>query len=227
MFIFYILNLFFNKYLDAKYFINKLLFTPSEDTKIEKIYFINPNNEVNIKNDICLKSINSKLNYCAQINLNELISPKNQNQILQIEYIYKQKPYIFNIDCNRILNEIVYFPHYTEKELKTKNMNKIVSCNLGDDYVKVLNKYSGPLNDFYLSKGLGIPLNKIYYQNNFLFRNKSNITFDDLFLNTYNIQDITKVIEIKSTLSDNKITNKSIDLNKSFFKNIFNKKKIL
>lgn len=221
----YILNFLFNKYLDIKYFINKLIFSPNKETKIEKIYFIDNENKIIPNENICLKSINSKLNYCSQINLVDLININNKNDILQIEYIYKQKQYIFNIDCQKIFNEIVYFPHYTEKNLKTKNMNKIIYCNLGNDFVKVLNKYSGPLNDFYLSKGLGIPLNKIYYNNNFIFKNQKEIIFEDLFLNTYHIDDITKVLEIKSTLSKTSNPEKSIDLN--LFKNIFNKKKIL
>lgn len=222
MIILYILNFLFNKYLDIKYYVNKLLFSPNKETKIEKIYFINSDNEIVPSKNLCLKSINSKLNYSTQINLIDLITYQNKYHLLQIEYLYKQKHYIFNIDCQRILTEIIYFPHYTEKELKTKNMNKIVYCNLGNEYVNVLNKYSGPLNDFYLSKGLGIPLNKIFYDNKFIFSNQNNLVFEDLFLNTYKIDNITQVLEIKSTLSHNKINEKPLN----YFKNIFDKKKI-
>lgn len=222
MIILYILNFLFNKYLDIKYYVNKIFFSPNKETKIEKIYFINSDNQIILSKNLCLKSINSKLNYCSQINLMDLINNHHQNHILQIEYLYKQKHYIFNIDCQRILKEIIYFPHYSEKELKTKNMNKIVYCNLGNNYVNVLNKYSGPLNDFYLSKGLGIPLNKMYSNQTFIFKNQKEIIFEDIFLNTYKIDDVNKVLEIKSTLSNNKINKKSLDI----FKNIFDKKKI-
>ena len=96
-------------------------------------------------------------------------------------------------------------------------MNKITGingfyCDIGsDELIELLNRYGGPLNDFYISKDLGIILDNIYnYEfESFPFRNRK-FQLEDTFLNEYSVgpeEDIknSEVLILKNTLDVSKI----------------------
>lgn len=207
----------FNLFLETKYRIKVYLNKNSNKNQIviKDIYFIDKisGKILNLNTKQYLNKINELLKYSKHIILNNVVENELKNNvenfIMDIEYSKNGKDYKINF----ILNEgvILQFPVYGFNELKRKNMNKIVSINcseFNEERLKLLEKYGGPLNDFYESRDLGISLNMLYsvkYEK-FLFRGV-NLEMEDTFLNTYvvNEENVGSVLKIKGGLEDNEL----------------------
>jgi len=205
----------FNLALEIKYKIKKFILRRNNgvDTVIEDIYLIDLNtNKVVEVNHKHVKNLNDNIRFSNYVILNKILTSLNKNDsyILEIKYKKHHKNYIFNFQVKNN-NDIIYFPIYNINELKHKNMNKISDINGPYEYVDLLTMYGGPLNDYYNSKGLGIPLKNIYDKENecFPFRN-SNFKLEDIFLNEYQIgpdgdHKPDDLFILKNTLDNSKI----------------------
>lgn len=211
---------FFNNILEAKYRIKVLLNNRKQKNEIEiqNIYIINKNTgellDINLKNNI--NKLNEKIKYNHEILLNKYIDlnlEKNGEYLIELDYKKYGKFYIFNYEYDE---REVMFPFYNLVDLKYKNMNKIldieqIDCNdgLNEERLLMLERYGGPLNDFYRLRDLGIILGNIYSvkKGKFLFRDV-NLKMEDTFLNEYNIgrDNEGDVFEIKGGLEDIKLT---------------------
>jgi len=207
----------FNLILEIKYKIKRAIFkrTQGIDTVIENIYLID--SESNEKIEIPHKYVQDKndiLKYSKFVIVSDLarkISLNNdyEKYLLEIEFKKHNKTYLFNFKLDGV-NQ-VFFPIYNTNDIKKKNMNKISEIDADDEYKDLLIKYGGPLNDFYISKDLGIPIKNIYDSNKhfFPFRN-NNYKMEDVFFNEYivgpdgNIKP-DDVLILKNTLDDTKI----------------------
>jgi len=209
-----ILNLFF----EIKYKIKSILFKINEtnDVQILNIYFIEIETkkiiELNCKK--LLNLLNNQIKYSTILYLNlsdyMYLLKKEYSYLLEVDFVKNNKNYLINYP---IEDTALFFPIYTMNELKNKNMNKIteIDCKNSNELVSILNKYSGPKGDFYVSKGLGIQLKNIYSKKleNFPF-SQNNHKFDDIFFNSYEIGPECEikpsdVLVVKSTLDDTKI----------------------
>jgi len=219
-FFLYSLNLF----LKTKYLLKQLFGRKCEDkTKIQDIYFINYEtcDIFNPNDDNILVSLNNNIKYSDYFSLNSLIDKfkdyKKPEFILEICYAKNNKNYLFNIPINKISSQTV-FPIYTKNENKLKNMNKITEVtgkNTTDfddsELIDILEKYGGPLNDFYVSKNLAIPLSRIYSKKMYCFPFKNhNYILSDIFLNEYIVMTEDEknqdyVLALKNTLDESKI----------------------
>jgi hypothetical protein len=224
--IFNIINSFFeylfNLFIEFKYFKNKL----NKDTSISSIYFIY--DEQIEEHTSSINELNRKLKYSSHISLNFLKEYIKNNGIIQINYTKNNREYIVNFDINNNSPKDISFPIYSKEMILRRNANKIVDINCTkedrNELLSLLDKYSGPLNDFYLSKDNGIPLNRIYSYKlfNFPFKGKKYI-FEDSFLNEYEMES-ENVLKIKNTLDETKINDNN--QNEQFILNKFNNFKL-
>jgi len=108
------------------------------------------------------------------------------------------------------------FPFYNMADLRKKNMNKVMFIEmvgnddgLNEERVRMLERYGGPMNDFYGLKGLGIKLGNIYSVRGgcFLFRGVK-LRMEDTFLNEYEVgeDNVEEVFRIKGGLEDVELT---------------------
>ena len=216
----YISVFLFNFILESKYRLKVLLnyrVTPLE-IEIRNVYAIDKNSGKKIVIDCrkIINSLNDKIKYSHHIILNNLVNYFIKNldskeYLLEIDYKKYGKEYIINFEIVNDLQPII-FPFYNLNELKQKNMNKIMFIDsqdtLNEERLKMLEKYGGPFNDFYRSKGLGIPLRNIYsakYEK-FIFRNV-NLKMEDTFLNEYEINNkkVDEILEIEGSLDVSKL----------------------
>lgn len=213
-----------NLFLKTKYLLKQLLGKQNKDiVSINDIYFINTETceIVNPNDGNILVSLNNNLKYSDYFLLNTIIDKfkdyKNLDFILEISYSKNNKNYLFNIPINQI-NSSSAFPIYTKSDNKFKNMNKITEItgesNIDFDdseLIDILEKYGGPLNDFYQSKEMGIPLSRIYSSKMSCFPFKNhNYILSDIFLNEYTVgpkheKNQDYVLTLKNTLDETKI----------------------
>ncbi len=211
----YILNLFF----EIKYKIKKFLFkiNHQQDTIIDDIYFVNKINAIKVIIDkTYIKSLNDLIKYSTIIPLDFIIKTNLINKdesLIEVKYRKHNKHYKFNMEINE---GSMLFPIYHEYELKHRNMN-VISEIIGeknfDREIELIRNYGGPLNDFYVSKDLGIPLKNFYddIDENFPFRD-NDFELEDTFLNNYKIgrnNDIKMddCLILKNTLDNTKVKN--------------------
>jgi hypothetical protein len=193
-------------FFEFRYFQNKNI---SKDVSIKNIYFIYED-EV-IEHSESINHLNDKLKYSSSISLIFLKKLIKKDCIIEIIYRKNNNDYIINFPSNTIDN----FPLYTKDDNLRRNPNKIVEINCGPEerveLLSLLLKYGGPLNDFYISKNNGIPLNRIYSHklNKFPFK-KTRYNMEDSFLNEYEI-DSEQVLKIKNNLDESKIVNDEIN----------------
>ena len=152
-----IVSFLFNMFFELRYFQNKNI---SKDVSIKNIYFIYED-EV-IEHSESINNLNDKIKYSSSISLTFLKKMVKKDCIFEIIYRKNNNDYIINFPSNTI----EYFPLYTKDDNLRRNPNKIVEINCcSEERVELLSlllKYGGPLNDFYISKNNGIPLNRIY-----------------------------------------------------------------
>lgn len=203
----------FNLFLKVKYkFFNQNI--KNDEININEIFIINSvNQKINFLQNEIINHLNDKLKYSKHINLNKVFEfCENQNDIIVFDYSKNKKNYLFNIVPS---NEkgIIFFPLYSQNEMLKKNMNKITEIYSEEvvdekELLYLLEKYGGPLNDFYFSKKMSIPLSRIYSKKlkTFPFR-EGRYTFCDTFLNEYSIDsnNCDEILFIKNTLDDKKI----------------------
>ena len=217
----YFVVLLFNVFLESKYRLKVLLNYRITQVEIEikNVYAIERESGKKIQVDCkqLIHCLNEKIKYSHHIILNNLVNHflKNldsKSYLLEIDYKKYGKDYLLNLEMKQDMVPII-FPFYNLIELKKKNMNKIMFMesedNLNDERLKLLEKYGGPFNDFYRSKGLGIPLLNIYsakYEK-FLFRGV-NIKMEDTFLNEYEINsdNVGDVLCIQGSLDESKLS---------------------
>jgi len=201
-----IFSFLFNMFFEFRYFQNKNI---SKDVSIKNIYFIYED-EV-IEHSDSINHLNDKIKYSSSISLTFLKKLIKKDCIIEIIYRKNNNDYIINFPSNTI----EYFPLYTKDDNLRRNPNKIVEIDCDSDerleILSLLQKYGGPLNDFYISKNNGIPLNRIYSHklNKFPFR-ETCYKMEDSFLNEYEI-DSEKVLKIKNNLDETKIVNDEIN----------------
>lgn len=201
-----IFSFLFNMFFEFRYFQNKNI---SKDVSIKNIYFIYED-EV-IEHSDSINHLNDKIKYSSSISLTFLKKLIKKDCIIEIIYRKNNNDYIINFPSNTI----EYFPLYTKEDNLKRNPNKIVEINCGPEeraeILSLLLKYGGPLNDFYISKNNGIPLNRIYSHklNKFPFR-ETRYNMEDSFLNEYEI-DSDQVLKIKNNLDETKIVNDEIN----------------
>lgn len=201
-----IFSFLFNMFFEFRYFQNKNI---SKDVSIKNIYFIYED-EV-IEHSDSINHLNDKIKYSSSISLTFLKKLIKKDCIIEIIYRKNNNDYIINFPSNTI----EYFPLYTKEDNLKRNPNKIVEINCGPEeraeILSLLLKYGGPLNDFYISKNNGIPLNRIYSHklNKFPFR-ETHYNMEDSFLNEYEI-DSDQVLKIKNNLDETKIVNDEIN----------------
>lgn len=221
-YIFNIINSFFEclfkLFIKIKYFRNK----SNEDTSISSIYFIYDKKLEEHTSSI--NKLNKKLKYSSHISLNFLKEYIKNNGIIQINYKKNNREYIINFDVNKNSTKDISFPIYSKEMILKRNANKIVDINCKkedrNELLLLLDRYSGPLNDFYLSNDNGIPLSRIYSHKlcDFPFKGKKYI-IEDSFLNEYEIES-EDVLKIKNTLDETKINDNN--QNEQFILNKFN-----
>lgn len=200
----------FNFSLELKYKIKRFFFNINhkQEVIIDEIYFINSDtNETKNIDDSQIKHLNDILKFSTIISLSNL--KEDNYHLLEVKYKKHNKRYIINFPLS---DKPLFFPIYTINELKHKNMNTITYAD-NEILIELLNAYGGPLNDFYISKDLGIPLKNIFDKENgyFPFRNR-NYYLEDVFLNEYNIGEEKEIkpndiLKLKKTLDDSKINN--------------------
>lgn len=201
-----IFSFLFNMFFEFRYFQNKNI---SKDVSIKNIYFIYED-EV-IEHSDSISHLNDKIKYSSSISLTFLKKLIKKDCIIEIIYRKNNNDYIINFPSNTI----EYFPLYTKDDNLRRNPNKIVEIDCDSDerleILSLLQKYGGPLNDFYISKNNGIPLNRIYSHklNKFPFR-ETCYKMEDSFLNEYEI-DSEQVLKIKNNLDETKIVNDEIN----------------
>lgn len=201
-----IFSFLFNMFFEFRYFQNKNI---SKDVSIKNIYFIYED-EV-IEHSDSINHLNDKIKYSSSISLTFLKKLIKKDCIIEIIYRKNNNDYIINFPSNTI----EYFPLYTKDDNLRRNPNKIVEIDCDSDerleILSLLQKYGGPLNDFYISKNNGIPLNRIYSHklNKFPFR-ETCYKMEDSFLNEYEI-DSEQVLKIKNNLDETKIVNDEIN----------------
>lgn len=224
----------FNSILEIKYNIKRLIFKRKHnklDTFVEEIYFINNYSHKIIEVDNqYVKNINEIMKYSTYIPLNNIVNSSSLNNkekyLLEIRFKKHNKNYIINFP---VQETNIFFPIYSINDLKHRNMNKFTDIDGNPELVELLNRYGGPLNDFYNSKDLGIPLKNIFDKENeqFPFRDHD-YKLEDTFLNEYSIgpngeYKPSKVLILKNTLDNTKITtNKE---NEQYIKNHYKKLK--
>jgi len=207
----------FNFFLGLKYNIKRFILKiqHKQELVIEDLYFINTKtNEVLHINYYYLDNLNLLLRYSnfvpIQNILNSITTNDINNYLLEFKYKKNNKKYTINFALKDNIQKLS-FPIYHQNDMKHINMNKIVDIDDDNDLLELLSRYGGPLNDFYISKDLGISLNNIYSteRKEFPFRNK-NYKLEDIFLNEYKIgpdNDIkpNQVLILKNTLDNSKI----------------------
>jgi len=196
--------------LELKYKIKRFFFNINhkQEVIIDEIYFINSDtNETKNIDDSQIKHLNDILKFSTIISLSNL--KEDNYHLLEVKYKKHNKRYIINFPLS---DKPLFFPIYTINELKHKNMNTITYAD-NEILIELLHAYGGPLNDFYISKDLGIPLKNIFDKENgyFPFRNR-NYYLEDVFLNEYNIGEEKEIkpndiLKLKKTLDDSKINN--------------------
>jgi len=197
-----ILSFLFNMFFELRYFQNKNI---SKDVLIKNIYFIYDDEVVEHNNSI--SNLNNKIKYSSSISLSFLKKIIKKNCIIEIVYRKNNIEYIVNFQSDTI----DYFPLYTKDDNLRRNPNKIVEIDCYSDergeLLSLLSMYGGPLNDFYISKNNGIPLNRIYSHklNKFPFK-ENRYKMEDSFLNEYDI-DSDQILKIKNNLDETKIIN--------------------
>jgi hypothetical protein len=203
-----ILKFIFNLYFEIKY---RLLyhFTKSESNLIEiqNVYLINKNTkELNAINDFdIIKKIGHEI----------IIKTTNQSEyIIDIGFKWNKKEYRIQFLPDSKSDRII-FPFFSLNDIKNKVNNQIImvedysgNYELNMERNKLLNKYAGPIGDFYISKNFGIPISNLYSlkYKDFLFRDVR-IKMEDLFLNEYFYNDENKndVFQLKRNLDETKI----------------------
>ena len=197
-----IFSFLFNMFFEFKYFQNKNI---SKDVSIKNIYFIYEDEVV--EHPDSTNQLNDKIKYSSSISLAFLKKIIKGECIIEILYRKNNIEYIVNFHSNNI----DYFPLYTKDDNLRRNPNRIVEidCDSEDrsELLSLLSRHGGPLNDFYISKNNGIPLNRIYSHklNKFPFKD-NRYKIEDSFLNEYEI-DSEKVLKIKNNLDETKIIN--------------------
>ena len=192
----------FNIFFELRYFQNKNI---SKDVSIKNIYFIYDDNIVEYSDSI--SNLNDKIKYSSSISLIYLKKQIIKDCIIEIVYRKNNIDYIVNFPSNTI----DYFPLYTKDDNLRRNPNKIVEIDCCQEeraeLLSLLIKYGGPLNDFYISKNNGIPLNRIYSHklNKFPFT-ETRYKMEDSFLNEYELNS-DQVLKIKNNLDETKIIN--------------------
>jgi len=192
----------FNMFFELRYFQNKNI---SKDVSIKNIYFIYDDSVIEHSDSI--SHLNDKIKYSSSISLTFLKKEIIKNCLIEIVYRKNNIDYIVNFPSDTI----DYFPLYTKDDNLRRNPNKIVEIDCcpeeRGELLSLLLKYGGPLNDFYISKNNGIPLNRIYSHklNKFPFRGMK-YKMEDSFLNEYEI-DSGEVLKIKNNLDETKIVN--------------------
>lgn len=207
----------FNFFLGLKYNIKRFILKiqHKQELVIEDLYFINTKtNEVLHINYYYLDNLNLLLRYSnfvpIQNILNSITTNDINNYLLEFKYKKNNKKYTINFALKDNIQKLS-FPIYHQNDMKHINMNKIVDIDDDNDLLELLSRYGGPLNDFYISKDLGIPIKNIYDSNKhfFPFRN-NNYKMEDVFFNEYivgpdgNIKP-DDVLILKNTLDDTKI----------------------
>jgi len=207
----------FNIVLEIKYKIKVYITNKNQKNEIDikNIYIINKNTSeiINLDLHCIIKKLNDKIKYNHQITLNNYLESlnlkKNSSLLVEIDYKKYGKDYIFNFE---LCDKKVMFPFYNIVDIKNKNMNKImfIECIDNDDgrneeRIRMLERYGGPLNDFYALRGLGIKLGNIYSvkERCFLFRGVK-LKMEDTFLNEYEVgeNNMEEVFKIKGGLED-------------------------
>ena len=212
-----ILNILFNLYffvLNLFYKIKHKLNAKSiNDIHINKIYYINSDT-----NEICgyahekdIDNLNYRLKYSLRVPINSVLNNnKNGNYLVEFDYTRNGKNYLFNTPLNK---SPLLFPIYDLDELKNKNPNKICEITSKskseideDEILSLLEKYGGPLNDFYITKKMVIPVERMYSKKLgfFPFRNNT-VILGDTFLNEYVMENQGNII-IKNSLDIHKIS---------------------
>ncbi len=227
----------FNLFLEIKYKIKRYFFkiNHKEETFIEDIYFINEKTQKLVEVDErIINSLNELIKYSYCISLNNVISKtylnKDDEHLMEIKFNKHNKKYIVNFPIDIDNKKQLFFPIYNINDIKKRNMNKISDISDDIKYLELIESYGGPLNDFYVSKDLGIPLKNIYSkeQEIFPFRNKDYV-LEDIFLNEYNIGPNSpikpdEILVIKNTLDNSKIN--STGINEEFIMRRYKKFKI-
>ena len=194
----------FNMFFELKYFQNKNI---SKDVSIQNIYFIY-DDEI-IEHSDSVNHLNDKIKYSSSISLSYLKKQIVKDCIIEIVYRKNNINYIVNFPSDTI----DYFPLYTKDDNLRRNPNQIVEIDSSleerAELLSLLIKYGGPLNDFYISKNNGIPLNRIYSHklNKFPFR-ETIYKMEDSFLNEYETE-TDKVLKIKNNLDETKLDKNS------------------
>jgi len=217
----YLVVLLFNGFLESKYRLNVLFNyrVTQVEIEIKNVYAIDKDSgkRVNVDCKELIHCLNEKIKYSHHIILNNLVNYflkklDSKYYLLEIDYKKYGKDYLLNIEIKRDMDPVI-FPFYNLRDLKGKNMNKIMFIesedNLNEERLKLLEKYGGPFNDFYRSKGLGIPLLNVYsakYEK-FLFRDV-NVKMEDTFLNEYEInsENVGDVLCIQGSLDESKLS---------------------
>jgi len=210
---------FFNFILECKYKIKTLLFKihQKNDTEIEDAYFINTetNAVIELKNRKIINDLNHLLKFSKYVPVDKIVETSecflniNEKYLVEIMFQKHNRKYLFNFYANE---KHIYFPTYNHNEMKEKNMNKITEIDSEEEkeLLDIILKYGGPLNDFYVSKNLGIPLSRFYSKKLkcFPFKDKT-INLSDIFLNEYKDVNSDSILAMKHTLDKSKISDKN------------------
>jgi len=206
--------LFINYLLEIKYYIKRYIFnrTHKSDIEINSIYVIDElEKKIKLIDNIFVDKLNHLISYSNYIPLKNILLEEDLNigeGLLEIRYRKNGRNYIVNFPLNK---DNILFPTYSSSEIKNRNMNLIVDINDDNNLLDLFCRYSGPLNDFYISKDLGIKLKNIYDLDNgkFPFR-EGNYKLEDIFLNEYRIGEGEEIrpediFRLKNTLDNSKI----------------------
>ena len=230
-------------------------------TKIQEIilikdgnFFIMDQNNINALNNVLL--IFSKIKYhniIQKINKYYKLNDIDDENSIFIKFEVKGKIFYH---CKKIKN--IYdksFESYSILKLKGLNNNFVSSVFYGDeDFTELFQKYSGPLNNFYIDTEAPQIINEIFdlEKNIFIFELKKEvkeeINISDLLLNDYKyFGPFNEIIQLENNIADEKInfsnnfdsklvennfTNFKFTIDKNYFGNLlkelfntFNKKK--
>jgi len=205
-------------------------YTHPVDYEVDDIYLIHKDNcdiiEIDRK---FIKEFNNKFKYTNYLVIDDILPKSILNidagYLLEVKYRRHNKEYLINFDFNERKKPLL-FPIYSLVEMKKINMNKITDIDGSEKLIKLLGYYGGPLNDFYISKDLGIKLKNIYDKDekNFPFRN-CKYSIGDIFLNEYNIGEDGETGEndvfiFKNSLDNTKLENND---NKEYILNNYKK----
>ena len=203
-----ILKFLFNFYFEIKYRFS-YYFIKSENNLIEiqNAYHIDKNTKE-------LKLLENH-DFIKKIGHEIIIITTNQSEyIIDIGFKWNKKEYRIQFLPDSKSDRII-FPFFSLNDIKNKVNNQIImvedntgNYELNMERNKLLNKYAGPIGDFYISKNYGIPISNLYSlkYKDFLFRDVR-LKMEDLFLNEYfyNEENKNDILQLKRNLDETKI----------------------